>query len=370
MLKQLRGSKRLITQVILVIAGVGLVFFFGFSSFQETQVQSSKPRVIAEVNGEPIYANRFQYQSDRQIQMYVQVLKGNVPAPLQQQIQQGVLEQMIHSKLLAQSAKRMGLVISDRELAGMIYSDPSFQVDGRFNKREYLARKEFYHKQTGEDYEESLKEEMLAERLEKSVMDSASLSPEQIQQEYRLRNTQLNLLKVVWPSSIPESSPSESQPRLQTRRPSSEQEREILSVLKSSILPKESAKNPSSQQAVEQLKKKYNLQIEETGLKSVQEQILSLRSSKNFDLLSCLLKLSLEQPSCPRGYELEEGYSFFQLIEKKDADMNKFKEEKQKLGQQLLKQYQNLLLKELVERLTQEAKIKIFDPSLNRRAMN
>lgn len=139
MLDSIRKRKdNLIFSGLIVLTAL-VMGFFGISSFDNDGQDGG---VAAWVNGEPISNAEFRQQLETRIARYSQMLGGNDdPKFLESlQIPQRTLEEMVKTKLLAQQARRLGFLVTDRELADDIRSIPYFQKDGKFDIESYRQR--------------------------------------------------------------------------------------------------------------------------------------------------------------------------------------------------------------------------------------
>lgn len=135
-----KRQDNLIFSGLIVLTAV-VMGFFGLSSFNKDNADGG---VAAWVNGEAITAQEFKQQLEMRMQRYQQMLGGNDdPKFLESlQIPQRTLDEMVKTKLLAQQARRLGFVVTDRELADDIRSIPYFQKDGKFDIEAYRQRRD------------------------------------------------------------------------------------------------------------------------------------------------------------------------------------------------------------------------------------
>ncbi len=360
MLPQLRNAKHLITKFILGLVASAMIFYFGYSGFNKVSSRGAggKHGVAATVNGEAIPQAKFDRVYENQMKFYEQLSKNNLPPQLLNSLRQNVFEKLIESKIFAQQAKAIGMMVSDKELAHEITQNQSFYKDGMFDKKFYLENKAFYFQQTGEDYEQNLREEILADKFEKLIRDSISLTDEEIRQEYLLNNTQLNLQKISLDkkffASSTETKPSETAPEPKKKE---EIESEILGALQSKTGTKNSSQKNGS---LENLKTKYDLKIEETKSHSLREKAAFTEDPKATLAFECILKLTAEKPVCPKGYLIGNQLVFFKLIERKDPDWAKYDQEKTTLQKNLTEYRQTLILHQIAKDLIKQASVHVY----------
>ena len=177
--------------------GLVVLTFIAFyiPSFLDTTTMSvgaSASDVVATVNGTDIRGLDFQRRYQNQIQAYQQQYGGSVNEQLLRQlgIDRQVLEQMVDEQAALAEAERQGLRVSDEELAQQIFSIPALQENGRFigeQRYEQLLAAQ-YPPITKSDFEQSLRRNMMIEKLRSAVTDWVSVSDGDLESEYRNRN--------------------------------------------------------------------------------------------------------------------------------------------------------------------------------------
>ncbi|QSX31234.1 SurA N-terminal domain-containing protein [Shewanella cyperi] len=140
MLEKIRdGSQSAIAKGILVLVILSFAFA-GVSSY----LGSSREAPAASVNGEDISKNELE-QAFQNEKARMEQQMGEMFAALSaddnylRSLKQGVLDRLVAEKLMDQTAKRMGLRISDEQIKQAIINEPAFQTDGKFDNDRYLA---------------------------------------------------------------------------------------------------------------------------------------------------------------------------------------------------------------------------------------
>ncbi|MBL7685663.1 MAG: SurA N-terminal domain-containing protein, partial [Deltaproteobacteria bacterium] len=236
-----------IVKAILGSMTIGLIFYFGYSGLSRSGGKNASGGNIhaATVNGEIIPQKKLEALVQKQMEFYRQVNQGALPPALVESIKANALERLIENKLLAEQAKKIGMTVSDKELAQEITSNPQFIKDGVFNKKFYLeVVKPNYERQMGDDYETDLREEILVDKFETFIKNSIQLSDQELHDEFVQSQTQLNLLKITLDNTQWKDQP-ESAPKADNAKT------EILNALKSPA----PAKGPAP---LDTLKKKYS----------------------------------------------------------------------------------------------------------------
>jgi peptidyl-prolyl cis-trans isomerase D len=176
MLDSIRKRKdNLIFSGLVVLTAI-VMGFFGISSFEN----SKDGGVAAWVNGEPITNRDFRNEVEFRMSRYRQMLGENDDPKLLEslRIPERTLEEMVKSKLLLQQARRLGVTVTDRELADVIRSEPSLQRDGKFDPERYRNWRErtAYERQRREELEIMRFQRYLLERLQLSPWTTAALA--------------------------------------------------------------------------------------------------------------------------------------------------------------------------------------------------
>ncbi len=356
MLDHLRKhSKSWIIKTILGFMTVGLILFFGYSGLQKSSnsEKMGNSSTVAEVNGEKIPEGQFQQAYEAQLKFYEQIAKGNITPTLSQNIKTNVLKRLIDTTLMAQQARAIGLAISNKELAQEITSNPNFYKDNFFNKKFYLEQfKPYYERINGKDYEDSLRQDILADKFEKFIKDSVSVSEDEVKREFIIANTELNLQKIIIPQAK-----SESQTAAESQA-SNQIEEEILKALEENTIIAKGTKKSAS--PFDLIFKKYSLKSEETGFHSLRDKMAFVGDPNATEALSCIMTLSTEKSFCPKAYSIGNNKVIFKLVSMKSPDLTKFEQEKANLEKTLLNRRQTLILQQITNAISKEAKIQSY----------
>ncbi len=133
--------------------------------------------VAATVNGEHISMQEFQraYGQQRDALRRIYGDKWEEDQAVDLGIRHQVLDSLITSRLLVQEAERAGFVVSREELAAAIRQNPQFAVDGTFSPERYRQLLDA-NRLTPEQYEESIRQGLLRQKLATLVQASAKVS--------------------------------------------------------------------------------------------------------------------------------------------------------------------------------------------------
>jgi len=155
---------------------------------------------VAVINGQPIRADEFRRMYQAQLQAYRSSYGGNMSDQLLKQlgIDQQILAQMVDERAAIAEAERLGLTVSDEEVAQRIFTIPAFQENGAFigsqRYQQVLAAQR--PPLTTTDFEDSIRRSLLADKLRASVTEWISVSEKELEAEYRRRNDKVKLAVV------------------------------------------------------------------------------------------------------------------------------------------------------------------------------
>ena len=137
MLEQFRefANKRIVRLLfaLFLIIPFGL---FGIDFYFRTPVGGD---TLASVGRVRIGQQEFDQALRQQAEAYRRQLRGQFDSSIldNPEVRRGVLDSLVAQKLVSIGAERAGIRMGDRQLAEKIYSEPVFQVDGRFSRERY-----------------------------------------------------------------------------------------------------------------------------------------------------------------------------------------------------------------------------------------
>lgn len=146
------------------IVGMG---WYGFEGYQNNQVAVVGDITIARDEYRKILRNR--YES----------IKKNKQEIKDEEIQQGVLDELIRSKIWKLAAQDMGLHVSPSELRADIVSTPAFQKDGKFDPKHYRQILKI-NRLNPTLYENGQQDQLLVQKAMMLVVESVSLTPGEV----------------------------------------------------------------------------------------------------------------------------------------------------------------------------------------------
>jgi peptidyl-prolyl cis-trans isomerase D len=110
-------------------------------------------------------------------------------------IPQQVLDQIIQRSILLQTAQNMGIDASDEEIRSEIFS--LFQRDGKFIGFEEYQRILDINRYTVSTYEESLREDIIRNKIIKVITAGITFTPEELWENYKNRNESAKMEYVI-----------------------------------------------------------------------------------------------------------------------------------------------------------------------------
>jgi peptidyl-prolyl cis-trans isomerase D len=202
MLKQLSRFER--TSKVLILGFVGimalsLVLFFRPNSGSSNIEPTKSPEVLAKVNGVEITVGDFATQK-LNIQNQFSRFGGQVSLAQMGYTDERILNGLIAKKVTVQEAERLGLGASDAEVKDKIakmFVDPA----GKFLLADASGTLDMskYQERVGDVavFEQGVAEDIAREKLEAFVAASVRISEDDVQQEYKRKNTNFDLTYVL-----------------------------------------------------------------------------------------------------------------------------------------------------------------------------
>ena len=159
---------------------------------------------IARVNGQSISVAEYRKAYQRSVAAYRQSYGANVTEQLLKQIgvEQQTLQQLVSEYALVAEAQRLGISVSDDEVAQRIVAMPEFQENGRFvgEDRYRMALNAARPPLTPPEFEASLKRQLLVEKLRAVVTDWVGVTDAEADAEFQRRNEKVKVQVVHFSS--------------------------------------------------------------------------------------------------------------------------------------------------------------------------
>jgi peptidyl-prolyl cis-trans isomerase D len=182
----------IITMVVTLIPGI-----FGGSS-----ATTGGETVLAQVGGEQVTS------LDAQAQLQDMVRSQRMPAGAQSFLAPQVVQNLVTDKALLQEANRLGLGVTEQELAEYLRNNlPMLFPGGAFvGKDQYAAYVMDRFSKTIPEFEELVRNDLAITKLRHLVTDGVVVTPAEIEQEYRRRKERVRIEYVsVSPAAVKSS---------------------------------------------------------------------------------------------------------------------------------------------------------------------
>jgi peptidyl-prolyl cis-trans isomerase D len=142
----------------------------------------------------PISQTEFQRSYLRQRQVYERLYQGRRLDPgMLHGIESQVFDQLVAERLVSLEARRLGLSVDDDALARAVATLPEFQQDGKYIGSEEIRRQLDRQGISTQEFEESLRQRLLREKLEALVTDAVTVGSGDAEREFRRRTEQVRL---------------------------------------------------------------------------------------------------------------------------------------------------------------------------------
>lgn len=148
---------------------------------------------VATVGGLPVTVGEFQRAYQRQRQVYDRLYQGRMTPAMMRQLglEDQVFESLVADRIVELEAKRLGITVSDEAVAQAIALAPEFQDEGRFIGSAEIRRRLELSGLTEEQFEASLRRQLLGQSLRNLVGAGVSVSDAEAEREFRRRNEQV-----------------------------------------------------------------------------------------------------------------------------------------------------------------------------------
>lgn len=168
-----------------LIIGVFFIFlagtFVGLGGYYFTGADNTE--AVAVVGGTKLPYMRYRTR----LSQYLDAMRAqgqDISPEDEGRVKQELLREMIVDELLAQQAERMGLYVSDAELANAIQQTAPFQRDGRFDQELYFQAIRYTFKTTPEQFERTHRRSMLSAKLKALMFRMSKVLPGEVRDEY------------------------------------------------------------------------------------------------------------------------------------------------------------------------------------------
>ncbi len=164
--------------------------------------QGTPNEAVVTVGDLEVSVGEYQRAYSRQRQLYSRLYQGRLDENMIRQLglEEQVLDSLVIERLVELEADRLGLTISDEAVAEAISTSPDYQVDGRFIGGDELRSLLQLRGVTEQAFAESLRRQLLRERLEALVGDGVVVSDSEAEREFRRQTERVELEYVLVPT--------------------------------------------------------------------------------------------------------------------------------------------------------------------------
>ncbi len=141
-------------------------------------VDQEQGSFLAEIDNVKISQEEYWRAYERMREVYREMNKGQFTEEMEKKLKlkESLLNAMVEDKVLMVAAKRLGVIVSDKELKDAITTDPQFMRDGIFRQDVYFRALQLM-RVTPELYEVKLKQQLTALKMKRLIwttVDTAS----------------------------------------------------------------------------------------------------------------------------------------------------------------------------------------------------
>lgn len=188
MLNTMRSNLKALSWILwLVVASFVIAIFVNWGRAGDAARAGTRANWIAQVNGQAIGLDEFQDAYVNLERIYRQIYQGQFD-PRTMGVARQALNQLVRQRLILDAARRAGLRASAEEVSERITSNPAFQRDGRFIGASEYQQRLVDNGLNVRTFEQGIAEGVLAEKYERMVSGSVSVTPEEVLADYRRRN--------------------------------------------------------------------------------------------------------------------------------------------------------------------------------------
>ena len=154
----------------------------------------ARPETVADVGGQEVTVADVQRTMQR-----MEAGGRNIPPQIRALYMKQVVEQLVFQHMLELEAKRLGIRVSREEREDEIRRilPGTFAVDGAANFESYAAEVQQRYQMGVLEFEELVRQSLLEQKVRRLVTDGLSVSPAEIEEEYRRKNEKVKLEYVV-----------------------------------------------------------------------------------------------------------------------------------------------------------------------------
>ena len=183
-----RHTKGILVKVLVGLIAVVFVFWGVYA------IREKPGSKIAYVNGDLItgleYDAKYREILDALQKQYKEYWNDSLIKAFQ--IKQRALNSLIEKRLISQESNRIGLGVTDDEVANAIFTYPAFQVNGKFDERRYRTLLN-YNRMEPADFESSIKLELLGKKIQNFIKCFFPTTDMEIMNYYSYQKEKVNI---------------------------------------------------------------------------------------------------------------------------------------------------------------------------------
>jgi peptidyl-prolyl cis-trans isomerase D len=196
MLKAMRKNIKSLAPFLWIVIAAFIITIFAVWGGAGRLGKAKGSKILIKVGKEKISVDIYNQDLRNRLEALRRDFKDLDSKLIQQlNIPQQVLDQIIQRSLLLQTAQNMGINASDEEIRSEIFS--LFQRDGKFIGYEEYQRILEINRLTVSTYEESLREEIIRNKIIKVITAGITFTPEELWENYKNRNESAKMEYVI-----------------------------------------------------------------------------------------------------------------------------------------------------------------------------
>ena len=241
--------------------------------------------------------------------------------------------------ILLSDAKRKRISVSSKEVVTIIGQVPYFQVNGKFDTPTYKRVVQNYFKTTPQEFEDSIKDTLVIEKLQDSILKDVSVTPAEVKQEYErtYQKTTVSYIFVKTNEFVPEIQVSDEQIKdYYNKNLDFFKKQAQVNVQYIGPLDDKKAKDISDKLIdtpdLAAVAKETGVEAKETGFFQLEDEISDIGHSVEFAGVA----FDLEQNKISQPFKLEKGYYIIKKLSSKEPYLPAFEDSKEKARQLLI----------------------------------
>lgn len=196
MLDRMRQHKNWLKWSLGIVVAAFILLYI--PSFLQPNLGGTAPTdTIATVEGRSVLVGTYQRAYQQQLQSLRAAYGDQLSDQMLRQlgVAQRVMQQLIDEEAMIVEAERLGITVSDAELRQRILRLPGFQQDGQFIGEEAYRRLLQFQRppMRPEEFEAEVRRQLMSEKLQALVTGWVTVTPDDVDREYRHRNEKVKL---------------------------------------------------------------------------------------------------------------------------------------------------------------------------------